>query len=170
MIMQNLRELYKPGRLNLLFVGESAPAGGTFFYYGNSKLFHYTQTAFTNVLGCRWTSPEAFLEYFQSVGCYLDDLCSAPVNDLNPSARRIQHNQGIVPLGKRLTMWDDRPHAVIIVGRSITKPVSKALTRAGWGDLPTSIVAFPANSHHLRYMREVAAILESAIEKGWLDL
>jgi hypothetical protein len=37
------RERYRPERITTLFVGESAPASGAFFYYGNSAMARYMQ-------------------------------------------------------------------------------------------------------------------------------
>ena len=36
---ENLRNHYKPDKVEVLFVGESRPQGGTFFYQGDSTLF-----------------------------------------------------------------------------------------------------------------------------------
>lgn len=77
---EELRARYKPAPVRVLFVGESPPVGGTFFYAGDSKLFFATKTAFERALG---NLPDAdFREAFRSLGCYLDDLCLRPVNHL----------------------------------------------------------------------------------------
>jgi hypothetical protein len=39
MDIEALRLSYKPEHIKILFVGESAPASGKFFYKGNSMLF-----------------------------------------------------------------------------------------------------------------------------------
>nr|MBC8193829.1 hypothetical protein [FCB group bacterium] len=36
---EDLRQAFKPPKVEVLFIGESPPAGGTFFYNGNSKLY-----------------------------------------------------------------------------------------------------------------------------------
>jgi len=41
-----LRARYCPDVVRVLFVGESSPAGGTFFYAANSKLYFATKHAF----------------------------------------------------------------------------------------------------------------------------
>lgn len=40
---ENLRSYYKPSNVEILFVGESRPHGGAFFYLGNSALYRETK-------------------------------------------------------------------------------------------------------------------------------
>jgi hypothetical protein len=59
------RTRYRPDRITTLFVGESAPASGAFFYYGNSALTRHMETAMTaNGLG----GSGDFLERFKAYG------------------------------------------------------------------------------------------------------
>ncbi len=71
---ENVRRSYRPRRITTLFVGESAPHGGTFFYNRNSGLFREIRKAFQGT--------ESFLEDFKRNGFYLDDLVLEPVNHL----------------------------------------------------------------------------------------
>lgn len=43
---QQAREDYLPDAVQVLFIGESPPAGGTFFYRANSGLYRATREAF----------------------------------------------------------------------------------------------------------------------------
>lgn len=43
MNVEELRRKYRPDKVLALFVGESAPAGGTFFYAGNSQMYRYVR-------------------------------------------------------------------------------------------------------------------------------
>jgi hypothetical protein len=166
--MQNLRELYRPNKLNLLFIGESPPAGGTFFYAGNSLLFRYTRNAFSEALNQEWQDTGKFLSYFKSAGCYLEDLCLNPINGLTRPERRRQHTLGIVPLANRLSSWKNQPHAVIIIGCSIEHPVTSSLTRVNWNEKPIYILPFPGNSHQTRYVSELVEILKDATKNNWI--
>ena len=47
---ENLRNNYKPNNVDVLFVGESRPQGGTFFYQENSALYRETKKAFNQYL------------------------------------------------------------------------------------------------------------------------
>lgn len=168
--MQNLRELYRPNKLNLLFVGESPPIGETFFYAGNSSLFTYTRQAFSEALNHQWDNAGNFLNYFQSKGCYLEDLCLNPINNLRGAARRAQHTLGIVPLADRLSQWENKPHTVIIVGRSIEEPARASLSHINWHEIPTYALPFAGNGHQNTYVNNLKEILETALIEGWIEL
>jgi hypothetical protein len=62
-----------------VFVGESAPANGRFFYDGNTRFTRHMQNAFDVAYG---PSDVAFLTRFKSFGWYLDDLVLTPVNEV----------------------------------------------------------------------------------------
>ncbi len=87
-----LRRQYKPEDARVLFVGESPPTGGTFFYEGNSVLYYATEEAFLKAL------PEikgkSFLDSFKELGCYLDDLGLEPVNRLPDPDKRRERRDG----------------------------------------------------------------------------
>src|SRR6516225_11447130 len=77
---EEIRASYRPERITTLFVGESAPYGGTFFYNQDSGLFREIRKAF---LG-----GALFLETFRQSRFYLDDLVLEPVNHLENANRR----------------------------------------------------------------------------------
>jgi len=62
----SLRESFRPTDVKILFIGESPPAGGTFFFAADSNLFRYTNAAFTNVYGARAGTGEDFLRSLNS--------------------------------------------------------------------------------------------------------
>lgn len=75
---EKLRDQYKPDNVDVLFVGESRPQGGTFFYQGNSALYRETKKAFDEFL-----NEDVFtLNKFQNWKCWLYDICEDPVNGL----------------------------------------------------------------------------------------
>ena len=81
---ERLRSSYRPDNVRLLLVGESAPANGTFFYDDTDsvELRSRTMEAFSNALDTTFASDAEFLRLFKDAGCYLDDLCLTPVNDM----------------------------------------------------------------------------------------
>lgn len=86
--VERLRLALKPDTIKVLFVGESAPAGGTFFYKADSNLYRYTREAFSVAFGLTCASGRDFFDLFKAHGFYLDDLCDTPVNDLSKTLRR----------------------------------------------------------------------------------
>ena len=85
---ERLRSAHKPEAIRLLFIGESRPAGGTFFYDGNSILQRWTAVAMSRAHAVDFEDSAAFPREFRAAGYYLDDLCLEPVNHLIPSERR----------------------------------------------------------------------------------
>ena len=76
---ENLRNTYKPDNIEVLFVGESRPKGGTFFYQGDSALYKETKKAFD-----KYFDQDIFkLDKFKLWGCWLYDICENPVNHLS---------------------------------------------------------------------------------------
>src|SRR5229473_291781 len=65
------RARFRPERITTLFVGESAPDSGDFFYYGNNAMLGHMQRVVDNALG---ESGDDFLTRFKAYGWYLDDL------------------------------------------------------------------------------------------------
>ena len=68
---ESLRKRYKPNDISILFVGESYPQNGSFFYKGDSVLYKLTKEAFDEHLG----NDQFDLDYFMDQGCYLFDFC-----------------------------------------------------------------------------------------------
>ena len=66
---------YRPAKIKVLFIGESAPAGGAFFYKQTGQVHSQFRQALTPHIG---DSP-TFVEAFKEAGFYLDDLVLEPV-------------------------------------------------------------------------------------------
>jgi hypothetical protein len=83
------------------FIGESPPAGGTFFYNANSLLYDATREAFVAAIPALAKRPQ-FLEAFQQLGCYLDDLSLRSIDKL-PKREKLRARDAAVPaLARRL--------------------------------------------------------------------
>jgi hypothetical protein len=103
---------HRPARITTLFIAESAPIGGTFFYYGNGHLGRYLQRSIEEVLA----GDGDFLERFKSYGWYLDDLVPAPVDHLTPRERRAAHLGAAQDLQRRIAEY--RPLAIVCLLRA----------------------------------------------------
>jgi hypothetical protein len=152
-----LRMEFRPPRTKVLFIGESRPDNGTFFYRGDSRLARYTREA----MGDEHDSLSIFLERFQSLGCFLLDLCSEPVNGLPPSERRDARERGVKALGEKLK--DIQPFAIIVVMKAIAESVAQALLQVNL-EVPRYVLPFPAQGHEREYvsgLRDLVSQLES---------
>jgi hypothetical protein len=145
---EEIRASYRPRRITTLFVGESAPHGGTFFYNQDSGLFREMRKAFRG--------DHLFLDAFKESGFYLDDLVLEPVNQLPPRDRRIACSQSIASFAKRLS--DYKPAAVVILLRSIEAMVAAAMRQAGFHYQPFC-TPYPGFGNQRRFHHAMAQII-----------
>jgi hypothetical protein len=156
-----LRKTYKPNTIRLLFIGESLPAGGTFFYKADSNLFRYTQQAFATVFGNSIGSGDKFLQSFKDRGCYLEDLCPFPINHFSKPERRRYRRQAESDLVDRIRRAS--PQAIVVVMKAILPNVERALYRAGMASVPVCALPFPALGNQRRYVDGLVDLLQSLL-------
>ena len=126
--MEELRKDWNPKnvrvRIKVLFVGESPPKSGRFFYNRNSVLYYATFCAFSRVF--RITEPE-FLEFFQKSGCYLYDVLKVPrqkITDVDKSTL----NQAKEDLKNFIR--NTRPDVVIVIHKTrVYKRIKEVLSQ-----------------------------------------
>lgn len=154
-----LRMGFRPRRIKVLFIGESRPVNRKFFYRGDSRLATYTREAMGDERG----SLSTFLKRFQSLGCFLLDLCSEPVNGLPPSERRNARKHGVQTLGEKLQHI--QPLVIIVVMKGIEESVTQALRLANLETVPRYVLPFPAQGHE----REYVSTLQDLMNTFWRD-
>ncbi|MGB6742729.1 MAG: hypothetical protein WBE38_03655 [Terracidiphilus sp.] len=147
---EELRKSFRPDRITTLFVGESAPHSGRFFYNSDSSLFHAMKKAFG--------SHSTFLDDFKRNGFYLDDLVLVPVNKLANRERSILRWESVSELAARLK--DYRPEAIVIVMRAIKPMVLRAMRTAGISYEPYC-TPHPAFGNWNRFHTTMTEIIDS---------
>lgn len=153
---ERLRRSFRPQAVKLLFIGESPPASGRFFYQGDSGLYRAMEEAF------RVADPslrsEEFLSRFQASGCYLIDLCSDPVDHLEPKPRRTACLSGEGSLARSIAKL--QPVMIATVVRSIEGNVKRAASRAQWRGTFLHL-PYPGRWHRHRsaFIEELAPVL-----------
>jgi hypothetical protein len=125
---ERLRQSFQPPRIQLLFIGESPPASGRFFYSENSGLYRAMRAAFQNVDAK--VDDENFLVAFRARGCYLTDLSHEPVDCLDPPLRRAMRSDGEEFLAREIMRL--QPGIIAPVLRSIVGNVENAVAQANW--------------------------------------
>jgi hypothetical protein len=125
---ERLRRRYRPADLRILFIGEAPPASGRFFYQKDSGLYRAMRDAF-RVIDPSITD-DNFLSVFQSSGCYLIDLCPAPVDQLDSQSRRAACIDGEPALCRAIGRL--QPPAIATLVRSIRGNVERAAAHAHW--------------------------------------
>ena len=125
---ERLRRKYRPVRVKILFVGESPPASGRFFYQADSGLYRAMRDTFARALPD--LNGRDFLESFQTLGCYLVDLCGEPVDRFDSKSRKQACVNGEVRLSRMIRQL--RPDIIVTLVRSIAPNVRRAQQRAKW--------------------------------------
>jgi hypothetical protein len=154
--------------MKVLFVGESPPAGGTFFYKGDSGLAKYTKLAFQRAYGLPDLAMADFLYGFKASGCYLDDLCLKPVNRMKMPDRRAAWKRETEHLARRLEA--DLPWIIVPILRSIESSVRQAAERSGLSERLRSALPYPGMGNHARYVAELSRLLVELREASILPL
>lgn len=165
---ETLREKYLPEPMRVLFIGESPPQGGTFFYNSDSILFDATRNGFLAAFPDK-DIVSNFRTKFRSLGCYLDDLSAVPINKLSESEKRTHRKQGEEALAAKLSEW--QPTAIVVVMKGIAANVQSAINRAGLG--PTrhfDVLPFPVRGRFDEYVDELGAALTRLARASVLDL
>jgi hypothetical protein len=150
---ETLRQSFRPRQIQLLFIGESPPASGRFFYSANSGLYRAMRAAFQ--IAEANIDDGNFLSVFQQYGCYLTDLCHEPVDKLDPAERRALCKAGEKDLARQLIRL--RPVMIAPVLRSIAKNVESAAALAEWRG---PILQFPYPG---RWSRHRDAFIEALV-------
>ncbi len=151
--------MYKPRTIRVLFVAESPPSSGGFFYFrktiGKDHLFRETMKALS-LWPLRRPLRKGFdktglLEEFRSRGFFLIDTCELPVDRLSPKARKISIAQGSSGLASRVKDLD--PDSIVIVKKTVYGPVRHELETVGLGNrlLNTGPLPFPSHGNQKRY-------------------
>lgn len=145
---EEIRASYRPKRITTLFVGESAPHGGTFFYNQNSGLFREIRKAFQG--------NSFFLDDFKKNGFYLDDLVLEPVNHLEDKNRRSLCRNAVSSLAARLMNYN--PEAVVILLKSIEPMVRDAINGAGLS-CQIYCTPYPSFGNQRRFHTAIAEVI-----------
>lgn len=156
---ERTRRRFTPTEVRVLFIGESPPAGGTFFYYANSNLYKATRSAFEAAIPALRDEPD-FLNAFTRLGCYVEDLCEQAVNhlDLRDPTRLHARAEGVRPLARRIQGWS--PRAIVVVMKAIADDAAAALTAAGLDAVDREELPFPAR-HYDQYVRRLTSLVRS---------
>ncbi|GAB2701116.1 hypothetical protein GCM10027037_27730 [Mucilaginibacter koreensis] len=123
----DLRQHYKPEKVNVLFIADAPAAGSRFFYRKNSELFKAVKAAFTQVFG-EFADKDEFLDFYKAFGCYLDNICLVPVKHLSPKEQNEERRRGIPYLAERIA--EMQPRLIIITMKAIEKYALEAISQS----------------------------------------
>jgi hypothetical protein len=157
--LEDIRKRYKPDKIRIFFAGESVPAGGNFFYMGDS-LTEHTKQAFERAFRRSFDDCEDFLNFFKQMDCYLDDLSLIPVNHMEPKEREKTLKRSINGFSKKLDSYS--PEIIIIIMKKIKKHVLEAVGKSGLNNVCIHTLPYPcySMSNRTRYVDDLVKILK----------
>jgi hypothetical protein len=150
--VETIRKRFLPVRITTLFVGESAPHSGDFFYCGNTAMWSHMKRAVELAFG----KSDDFLKSFQAYGWYLDDLVLEPVNHLPKSQRIAKCLDAQNSLANRIAFY--QPEAIVSLLKRIDPFVNAAAILAG-SNATRYGVSFPGMGQQTRFQADMAAII-----------
>jgi hypothetical protein len=151
--IERLRERYRPGTIRTLFVGESRPANGKFFY--DPELRPIARW-FENALEL---GGDDFLCRFKNADLYLDDLVLTPINRCRNGDRDRRRREAVPGLKSRIARYT--PTLVVV----IMKGIAPFVREAAEGIARVEVVPFPGYGHQGEFLIEMRK-LRSAILGG----
>jgi hypothetical protein len=159
---ERLRKCYRPDRVQILFVGESPPASGRFFYHADSGLYRAVRDTFLTAFP-RLQETE-FLDSFSSLGCYLVDLCGEPVDKMTPRDRQRTCRAGESRLARTIRAL--RPKVIVTIVRSISVNVRRSQEQAGWSGLRLDL-PYPGRwyRHRMEFRRQLLPLLLETLSR-----
>ena len=151
------RNDFKPSKTKILFVGESRPSGGTFFYDKNSNLYRYTKESFENV------GIDFSLEKFKEMECWLYDVCKEPIGFIKSiSAKRKIIEKYIPDLIKNIKALS--PKYIIVVKKTCMEKVFSSILGIGYSENSNAFnTSFPSCGNQKKYVNELTKILRNIL-------
>lgn len=165
------RNKYQPHSISVLFIAESPPSSGGYFYseetIGKDHLFRETMKALRFwPLGRpmrKGVDKRSMLNEFRSLGFFLIDTCEFPVDKLPPKERRISTIRGATTLPGRVSSL--RPRQILIVKKTIFKPAIQALSKTCFADrvLNAKPLPFPSHGNQKKYRTMLRRLVKKKI-------
>ena len=151
------RNDFKPSKTKILFVGESRPSGGTFFYDKNSDLYRYTKKSFENV------GIDFSLAKFKEMECWLYDVCKEPIDFIksNSAKRKIieKYIPDLIKIIKTLS-----PKYIIVVKKTCMEKVFSSILEIGYSENSDAFnTSFPSCGNQKKYVNELTRILRNIL-------
>jgi hypothetical protein len=152
--IEALRASYRPRQITTLFVGESAPISGKFFYDGDNSMVRYMQRATETVI----PGGGEFLDRFKSYGWYLDDLVLTPINQMTPQERRAQWIAARESLKDRIAQY--RPLAIVsLLSQPNFKSIVHGAALEAGSEALLCVVPFPGKGNQTRFHDAMVSLI-----------
>ena len=154
----NLRNLYHPDNLRYIFVLESPPVSGLYFYDKNGKISEPLFAELMKFLKISVASKSEGLNYFTKSGYLLVDATYRPVNQLKGKERdKTILNDFDNLIGDLENINPKKTIPLILVKANICKILEPRLKQEGFNVLNNGIVVpFPSTGQQKRFHTEIS--------------
>ncbi len=156
----SLRNRYKPLQIKIVFIAESPPISGKYFYDESGLITEPLFAAMMKLLQLKPRSKRDGLKYFSDTGHFLIDATYEPVNHLKGKARENAILQCYDELIHDLDSIDNSDGIkVILIKANICRLMEDRLTSMGFNVLNNGvIVPFPSTGHQKVFRRNIKRI------------
>lgn len=165
---ERLRHSYKPSKIRFLFIAESPPNSGGFFYnpktIGRDSLFAETMRTLRlwpeNKTMSKGFDKRPLLKRFQSMKYYLLDSSQTPVDKLGFRERNRKVRGEIPRLIREIKKL--KPDKIVLVKKNVFQIVGPALVKEDFAVrvLNKTFLAFPSHGNQLKYRRHLRRLLD----------
>lgn len=161
-IYKKQRDAYKPKKINYIFIFESPPINGEYFYDISGS---QNETLFRNMMltlfNQKFDSKEKGLKFFKKYGFLLVDLSYKPVNGINNRNERIDvlksHFDNLL---EDLKLLVSKQTKIILVMRHVTDIcLEKNLGKNFKVINPNLFVPFPNHYHFLKFKSKIRKLI-----------
>ena len=169
-IYKEAAEKFLPEKIKVLFIAESPPANGSFFYFKFSKKEILLSTITTALLGdgkgyTKNDSKIEFLKILKDKGYFLIDAVDYPINTTGDRSRELIIQKEIESLTDKLKELESRNKIdnhtkIILIKKSVFNVLNNTLKQKGYNVLNNAKVDFPKYYNDRDTIREIRNLLE----------
>ena len=158
----NLRNKYHPEELKLIFLLESPPVSGKYFYDETGKISEPLFSALMKLLNYNPDDKKDGLEFFKNKGYLIVDATYKQVNSLTGNERStaiLSDFNNLVDDLERICPKKEMP--IILVKANICILLEERLTANGFNVINNgAIIPFPSHGHQNRFHSEASKIFQ----------
>jgi len=160
-----LRKKYKPEKLNIVFILESPPVSGKYFYKEEDSIKEPLFAAMMKLIGFKPDNKREGLIYFAKSGFLIVDAIYEPVNQLKGKKRDDTILKNYTDLVADLNgLEDSKKISIILVKANICRLFEKRLVQDGFNVQNHGIkIPFPSTGHQNKFQSEVRKVMSKAV-------
>ncbi len=160
----SFRNKYIPKNIRAIFVLESPPKSGKYFYNNDGRVSEPLFTAMMKVINCDAKDKETGLQSFKKKGFIIVDATFTPVNNLKGKPRDekiLQNYQNLV--GDLRNLVSGRNVPLILVKANVCRLLEQELKKDGFNVLNNGVlIPFPSCGQQGNFKEKLAFVLEKA--------